>query len=315
MGLFVFDGKKVNFREVERTFRGIVSLVVKYFFLSLVLASIYYAIFALFISTDPEKRLHQENKMYGKVYPEMREREKLVADVIDGLQLKDNDIYKKIFYSDAPGIDPVTETDLLAVSDTIPDRDIVRYTYLKSDALLQVADKVEADLSGIVARYAAARDSLPPLTLPLDDVSYVQVGASTGERINPFFKVPMTHDGVDIIAPQGSPVLAVAAGRVTGVERSRKGRGNVVEITHQGGYVTRYCHLGDISVSKGQMVRKGAKIGEIGLSGSSFAPHLHYEVMKDSTHVDPVQHFFASVTPYEYANMVYMSVNTGQSMD
>ena len=219
------------------------------------------------------------------------------------------------FPGHAPGIDPVTATDFIAASDTIPDRDIVRYTHMKADALMVAAEKVESDFQKIVEKYSAVREPMPPLALPLDDISYVQVGASLGERVNPFLKVPMEHEGVDIIAPQGSPVYAAAAGRVTDVVRAHKGRGNVVELTHQGGYVTRYCHLGDINVTRGQAVRKGARIGEIGMSGSSFAPHLHYEVIKDGAHVDPVHYFFASVTPHEYANMVYMSVNTGQSMD
>jgi murein DD-endopeptidase MepM/ murein hydrolase activator NlpD len=68
-------------------------------------------------------------------------------------------------------------------------------------------------------------------------------------------------------------------------------------------------------VSKGRHVRKGARIGYVGVSGNSFAPHLHYEVLRDTVVLDPVNHMFASVTPEEYANMLVMSVATGQSMD
>jgi murein DD-endopeptidase MepM/ murein hydrolase activator NlpD len=63
------------------------------------------------------------------------------------------------------------------------------------------------------------------------------------------------------------------------------------------------------------MVKKGARIGDVGVSGNSFAPHLHYEVLKDSLVLDPVSHFFASVGPEEYVNMLIMSSMTGQSMD
>jgi hypothetical protein len=62
-------------------------------------------------------------------------------------------------------------------------------------------------------------------------------------------------------------------------------------------------------------VKKGSVIGAVGVSGKSFAPHLHFEVLKDGQYKDPVNYFFASVTPQEYANMMYMSVSTGQSMD
>ena len=97
--------------------------------------------------------------------------------------------------------------------------------------------------------------------------------------------------------------------------RSRKGLGNVVEIDHGNGYFTRYAHLADVQVSKGRRLKRGDRIGYVGVSGNSFAPHLHYEVLRDTVVLDPVNHFFASVTPEDYLNMLVMSVSTGQSMD
>lgn len=310
-----FDRKHIDFKKVNATFWEIIALAAKYVLFSAALAALYYVVFALFVSTDKERQLKRENKMYQKVYSDMKMREDLVSDVIDGLQLKDRQIYQDIFYAEAPDIDPIGETDFLAVNDTIPDKDIIEYSSLKSDALLERASKIEEILSGVVEYYSQKPDSLPPLELPLEDVSYAQVGASVGTKINPFYKIQTDHSGLDMIVQQGAGVFAAAGGTVTQVVRSRKGLGNYVEISHKNGYVTRYCHLGDIFVSKGQSVRVGRKIGEVGVSGGSFVPHLHYEVLKDGVTVDPVHYFFASVTPYEYANMLYMSVNTGQSMD
>ena len=70
-----------------------------------------------------------------------------------------------------------------------------------------------------------------------------------------------------------------------------------------------------METARGRKVRKGSKIGHVGVSGNSFAPHLHYEVLRDTVALDPVNHMFASVTPEEYLNMMIMSVSTGQSMD
>ena len=66
---------------------------------------------------------------------------------------------------------------------------------------------------------------------------------------------------------------------------------------------------------KGRNVKRGTRLGYVGVSGNSFAPHLHYEVLRDTVVLDPVNHFFASVTPEEYMNMLVMSVSTGQSLD
>lgn len=315
------DGKQLisagqdGVKKVTRTFWDIIVLVFKYFMYTFALAILYYTIFALCVDTDSEKALRKENKLFESTYADMLARERLVEDVINSIQLRDRQVYKDIFYAQAPGLDPINTTDFLASSDTIPDRDIVAYTARKASVLEGKVDAVEADFARVAEVYGRSREALPPLSLPLDGVAYAQVGASTGSRLNPFYKVQAAHGGVDMIAPQGDPVLASADGVVSKVVSSHKGEGNVVEITHKGGYVTRYCHLGDIVVSQGQQVRRGRRIAEVGISGNSLVPHLHYEVLRNGETVDPVQYFFASVTPDEYANMLYMSVNTGQSLD
>ena len=156
---------------------------------------------------------------------------------------------------------------------------------------------------------------MPPMTNPLENFSFAQTGASVGEKINPFYKVPIRHDGLDLVAHSGEPVHATADGVVVNVRKSRKGLGNVVTVDHGNGYVTRYAHLADIEVKKGRVVKKGTRLGYVGVSGNSFAPHLHYEVLRDTVVLDPVNHFFASVSPEDYLNMLVMSVSTGQSMD
>jgi murein DD-endopeptidase MepM/ murein hydrolase activator NlpD len=125
----------------------------------------------------------------------------------------------------------------------------------------------------------------------------------------------MMHNGLDLIAPAGDPVYATADGVVKEVTKSRKGLGNVVAIDHGNGYVTRYAHLADIEVRKGRRVKAGTRIGYVGVSGNSFAPHLHYEVLRDTVVMDPVNHFFASLDPEEYVNVMIMAATTGQSLD
>ena len=60
---------------------------------------------------------------------------------------------------------------------------------------------------------------------------------------------------------------------------------------------------------------RGQQVGQVGMSGNSFAPHLHYEVLKDTLRLDPLNYLFASISPDDYMRMLFMSVNTGQSMD
>ena len=309
---YEFDRSTFSFRKVTRTAGSVFPTVLKYFLVTASLAVVYYVIFALFVSTDTERRLRRENKIYEKVYPQMLEREALVSDAITNLQVKDNEIYRAIFGAEAPRSNPMGGAGFLAGNDSVPSRRIEEYTDAKSGALLQRTAAVEEALLRV---FAQAQDGLPPLSLPLANVSYAQVGASLGSKVNPFYKVPSQHNGLDLIANQGDPVFAAADGQITAVISSRKGQGNVVEITHAGGYVTRYAHLSDIPVIKGQTIRRGMRIGAVGTTGNTFAAHLHYEILKDGKYVDPINYFFASVTPEEYMNMLFMSVTTGQSMD
>ena len=316
MGQYEFDKEKFGFKKAKRSLGNILLTVLLYIAVSVSLAVVYYIIFSFVISTDFERRLKRENRMYEKIYPQMIEREKLISEVITGLQLKDDGIYNDIFHSPAPAIDPVNTVDFLSAVDSVKDKDLVDYTAMKIQGIDEVASRVESNFKDIIATFSSKYEVIPPMNTPVRNLSYAQFGASVGNKVNPFYKVEVYHSGLDLIAPQGDPVYATADGYVSNVITSRKGQGNVVEITHPGGYVTRYCHLaGEIEVSRGQNVKKGKVLGYIGISGQSFAPHLHYEVLKDTVALDPINYMFASVTPDEYANMLFMSSRTGQSLD
>ena len=279
------------------------------------MAILYYVVIALFVSTEEERRLRQENKMYQRELPELEARERLLSDVVTGLQVRDDNIYEEIFHTSAPNMDPGSSLDFLDGLDSIPDKNIVMHSSGRLEILEHRAARIEENFRKIIEIVQDEAFDTPPMMNPLNDFSFAQTGASVGERINPFYKVKIMHNGLDLIAPAGDPVHAVADGYVKEVVKSRKGLGNVVTLDHDNGYMTRYAHLADIEVRRGRKVKKGAKIGYVGVSGNSFAPHLHYEVIRDTTVLDPVNYFFASVSPDEYVNMLIMSASTGQSMD
>ncbi len=122
-----------------------------------------------------------------------------------------------------------------------------------------------------------------PLSSPL--VQYT-VGSGFGGRPDPFNKHQAFHTGVDLVAPYRTAVHSTAAGTVifTGV---KQGYGKVVEVDHGHGIVTRYAHLHRIVVARGQKVQLNQRVGEVGSTGRSTGPHLHYEVLVDGTPQDP----------------------------
>ena len=314
-GNYIFDKDGIRFRKKKTSVWAVIRRILMFFVASVSMAVLYYVIFALFFSTDEEKKLKQENRMYAREYPELERKEKMLDDVLEGLRVRDDAIYEEIFHASAPDVEPLAAVDFLAGYDTTPDEDIVLYSASKLDRVSASADRVEDNFRRISEMLEDKDFVLPPMTNPLRNYSFAQTGASVGSRINPFYKVPVQHDGLDMIAPSGEPVYAVADGVVADVKRSRRGLANVVEIDHGNGYMTRYAHLADVEVRKGRTLTRGTRIGYVGVSGNSFAPHLHYEVLRDTVVLDPVNHMFASVTPEEYVNMLVMSVTTGQSMD
>ncbi len=313
---YVFDRTRMEFRKVTRSVWSVFWKAMRYFMVTASLAVVYYIVFSLVVNTDSERKLKREIQMYQKTYDEMLRKENLIGDVLDGLKEKDGEIYRQLFNSDSPELGGMYPDGLLSVIDSVDDKDIIDYVGKKIGLLEQASAHIESNFSKVMAILdSGGVKSLPPMTNPLKDFSYARTGATVGRRINPFYKVPSDHWGLDLISQQGDPVFASADGVVKYVDHSSKGLGNVVAIDHGNGYQTRYAHLENTRVSKGQKVSRGKQIGQVGMSGNSFAPHLHYEVRRDSVRLDPLHFMFASVSPEDYIGMLFMSSNTGQSMD
>jgi murein DD-endopeptidase MepM/ murein hydrolase activator NlpD len=109
-----------------------------------------------------------------------------------------------------------------------------------------------------------------------------------GERADPFTGYMAMHKGLDFAGPEGTKVTAVAAGLVTWAGE-RSGYGQMVEINHGNGLSTRYAHNETVLVKQGDMVRKGQELALMGSTGRSTGPHLHFEVLKNGTQVDPLR--------------------------
>jgi murein DD-endopeptidase MepM/ murein hydrolase activator NlpD len=114
-----------------------------------------------------------------------------------------------------------------------------------------------------------------------------------GIRTDPFTGKPEFHKGVDLAGKEGSDIFSVAAGVVTWAGK-RYGYGNLVEINHGNGYVTRYGHCKKVLVQVGDTVKKGQLISKMGSTGRSTGPHVHFEVWVNGRTVDPTKYLYAS---------------------
>jgi len=112
-----------------------------------------------------------------------------------------------------------------------------------------------------------------------------------GVRKDPFTSMPAMHKGLDFAGEEGTDVIATGAGVVTWAD-TRFGYGNLVEVDHGDGVVTRYGHNKTLLVKVGDIVTKGQSIGKMGSTGRSTGPHVHYEVLKRGKQIDPLPYVY-----------------------
>lgn len=117
------------------------------------------------------------------------------------------------------------------------------------------------------------------------------VSSNFGKRIDPFTGRVAWHRGIDYAGKMGTDVTVVAAGVVVWAGE-RYGYGNLVEVNHGNGFATRYAHSGKIHVKMGDIVSKGQTIAEMGSTGRSTGPHVHFEVLKNGRAVDPRNYIY-----------------------
>jgi murein DD-endopeptidase MepM/ murein hydrolase activator NlpD len=129
--------------------------------------------------------------------------------------------------------------------------------------------------------YAALRRPLATCPLSLAWPIAAPVGDVFGPRGNRF------HAGIDLVAPQGTPVAAAAAGRVVFAGFALSGWGNLVIVAHAQGVKTMYAHLATVAVQRNELVAPGTRLGTVGATGRASGPHLHFEVRLRGAAVDP----------------------------
>lgn len=151
------------------------------------------------------------------------------------------------------------------------------------------------------------REFMVPTVLPVDTA---EVGSGFGWRIDPITGQSALHSGLDFPAEVGHPIMA-AAGGVVVLAEAQPAYGNTVEIDHGNGLLTRYAHASRIEVRKGDLVRRGQRIGAVGNTGRSTGPHLHFEVLVAGVPQDP-QKFLAAGRGLPDAPVLARSSGRGQ---
>jgi murein DD-endopeptidase MepM/ murein hydrolase activator NlpD len=204
-------------------------------------------------------------------------------------------------------VNKIKNTRVLQIGQTlrIPNQDGIYYTVQKNDTLLSIAERYRIDPEAVKTANELFSDVLhvnSGLFLPGARLGPVELQEINGDlfiwpvagyitspygyRANPFGGARQFHSGLDIGAPMGTPVRAAMAGRVSTVGYNET-FGNYAVVSHHSGYRTLYGHMSYVRVKAGDYVSVGQRIGDVGTSGLSTGPHLHFTVYKSGVTVNP----------------------------
>ena len=156
------------------------------------------------------------------------------------------------------------------------------------DAVLQEFGQFHKTVGSLPDNWSRELNRLRTFPTGMPLAGGFRLSSGFGMRTDPFTGMLGRHDGLDFTSTIGAPILATADGVV-----SRSGwedtYGNIVEITHAEGFMTRYAHISTRHVTEGQRVKRGDRIAEVGSTGRSTGPHLHYEVFHQGHVINPLQ--------------------------
>ncbi len=318
---YKFNPESLSFDKISLGVRDILLRTLAILIGSVIIAVVFNFLYGLFFDTPKEKALKREveqlSLQYDIVHREMANLEK----VIEHLQETDDNLYRTIFGAEPiqptqrqAGIGGVNRYDELEgynnsklVVETARRLDGIRkkvYVQSKSfDELILMSREKENMLRSI------------PAIIPISTKDLTRIASGFGLRIHPIYKISKFHSGMDFTAPLGTEIYASGDGTIESVNSGKRGMGNYIVINHGFGYTSLYAHLDSFAVRAGQKVHRGDVIGYVGNTGLSIAPHLHYEIMLNSQHVDPVNYFFNDLSAAEYEKMIEIASKTGQSFD
>lgn len=280
-----------------------------------VLAFFLFLGFSLFFDSPKESSLKWENQKLVSQFNVLDKRFEQTLKVLEDIQKRDDNLYRAIFEAE-----PVPYSVRMAGFGGVD-----RYKELQGYDNSRIVIKTAKCLDQISKRLVVQSKSFDevqkmlenkkemlasiPAIQPIDPKDLTRFGSAFGPRIHPIYKVLKMHTGVDLTAPRGTKIYCAGEGKVTRADWCR-GYGYMVEVDHGYTYTTRYAHMKKMLVKKGQKVKRGQVLGLVGSTGTSTSPHLHYEVRKSGTPVNPINFYINDLSPKEYAQMIENARNS-----
>ncbi len=322
---FKYNPKTLSYDEIELSWKDRVIKIVGWSTAVIFTSFLLLMVSSKFITTPTEQKLTEElNKSNYTLEAISMDLTKL-TDEIDKIQERDADVHRVIL-----GIDPLDQNlwnsgtggykKYKGIMNYSNNNELVKETLDKVKKLNRKVELQNASLDTLekLAVQRADRLASVPSIKPIREdkikrkIAYL---SGFGYRDHPIYHIKKFHKGIDFTSPRGTHIQATGNGVVKAVIRKKRGYGLHVVIDHGYGYETLYGHMSKILVKKGQKVVRGQTIGLVGSTGSSTAPHCHYEVHYNGKAINPIDFVFDGMTTEEYAEFVKKAKTENQSLD
>lgn len=281
-------------------------LLVGFIAISLVNLAISY-----FVYTPKIYSIDSENRELVIKYNILQDRIRSLESRVDDIHHRDISVYRSLFSVDTLAIEgiytPYAESKYSSLQGD-------EYSTLMTDSWKSIdnlarkayATSLSLDQLQILAKNKERMSFAIPAIWPIDRTQLDWFYSFGMRARHPIYKTRKMHKGVDMSCKRGVPVYATgdAIVQMTDEGQRRRGYGRQILLNHEFGYKTRYAHLHKIFVKEGDRVTRGQLIGEVGSTGGSTGPHLHYEVIYMGRHVNPVNYFNRNMTSDEYKQLM-----------
>ena len=295
---FYFNPETLSFEEYKASSWQRFKKGVSIFTTSLAVAVGMVVIANIFFDSPKEMALMREVDQFKLNYEILNDRLDQINKVLADIKDRDDNIYRVIFEAE-----PIPESmrkagyggaDRYAKLDGYSNSEIMIDATKRMDAItsqLYVQSKSFDEVYSLAKRKSEMLASLPAIQ-PVNSKDMNYISSYYGYRPDPYYKIRKFHEGIDFSAPIGTPIYATGDGKVVSIKKSNRGYGNCVILDHGFGYKTRYAHVDEFRVKRGEVVKRGQIIATVGNTGKSTGPHLHYEVIKKGRPINPIHFFF-----------------------
>jgi hypothetical protein len=311
---YIWDKKDLEFKPFLYT----INRFLIYLIVSIIIGISLHILIASHFTSSKEKVLKEENKnMYSNIYI-MQSRLNDIMDILNTVQENDSIVYRTIF--DTNPYYRNYDNKTIEKYDSLENLDpkyLVESTYKKILRVERCIADEYYDMEKIKKLAKTKRDFLEsiPSIQPISNKNLKRTASGYGWRIDPLYHIRKFHFGLDFSSPIGTEVYSTGKGKVIYASASTGGYGNMIMIDHGYGYRTLFGHLSKILVKEGQLVSRGTTIGNVGSTGMSTGPHLHYEVIKNDKKINPINFFFNDLSIEDYDKILKLSSNMNKTFD